>query len=187
MSVRMLWRRLKWRGKCLNHVHQVAFRANAFNHDAHQRGASVYETSVWCSIVGHFWKKTTGNGIPTLFGAPLETPACESEPARRPPQDSAHACRTRTDLCISYFLPLLDKTGVRYAICGKATQLSVGKSERQLYTPSLVPSKARLLSHTSDPLPSRFSFLFIDRTVSLSFATLASRSCVVSRDGVCFV
>jgi len=128
------------------------------------------------------WSQDTrGRELPTAgfrhFGAPLETPACESEAARRPPQDSAHACRVRADLCISYFLSLSDNT---VAICGKATQLSAGKSERQLCTPSLVPWKSRLLSHTSDLLPSRFFFLFIDRTVSLSFATPASRSRVVS-------
>jgi len=40
---------------------------------------SAFTKPVWCLIAGHFWKRTINNGIPTLFGAPLETLACESE------------------------------------------------------------------------------------------------------------
>lgn len=40
---------------------------------------SAFTKLVWCSIAGHFWKRTINSGIPTLFGAPLETLTCESE------------------------------------------------------------------------------------------------------------
>lgn len=50
-----------------------------------------------------------------------------------------------------FFLPLFDNAAVlvRYAICGKATWLSAGKSGRQLCTPSLVPPFLPPLSITN--------------------------------------
>lgn len=136
--------------------------------------------SVWYSIAEHSWKRIIINGIiPILFGTPLETPACESEAAATARFRSrvSHS-RTYASRIFYHF----STTVLRYTICGKATQLSAGKSERQLCTPSLVPSKSRLLSHTSDLLPSRFSLLSIDRTVSLSFATLKRFACGFSLD-----
>lgn len=127
---------------------------------------SAFTKPVWCSIAGHFCKRTINSRIPTLFGAPLETLACESEAAAtvrfrsRVSHSPTYASR------IFYHCP----TAWLYAICGKATQLSAGKSERQLCTPSLVPSKSRLLSYTSDLLPSRFSFLFIEPSHFLSYS-----------------
>lgn len=136
----MLWRRLK----CLNHVHQVVFGANlimmpiseepAFT--KHPCGARSQDTS---------GRELPAARIPTLFGAPLETPDCESEAAATA-RSRSRVSRTRADLCILYFLPR--PTTRSYAICGKATQLSAGKSERQLCTPSLVPPKSPAFSLT---------------------------------------
>lgn len=66
---------------------------------------------------------------------------------------------------------------VRYAICGKAAQLSVGKSERQLCVHSKFGTAARVPPFPSYLLTfSRFFFLLhLYPTVSLSSTTFASR------------
>lgn len=122
-----------------------------------------------CSTVGYFWKRTTSSGIPTLARLSKRLLA---KARRRPPQDSAHACRALAPTYafrIFYHCP----TTRSYAICGKTTQLSAGKSERQLCTPNLVPSKSRPLSHISDLLLGSLSSLLIERS---RFFLLLSRA-----------
>ena len=94
--------------------------------------------------------------------------------ARRPIRDSAHACRMK--LCVSHFLRRpVDNCGRGArpsnggtAICGKAAQLSAGKSERQLCTPSLASS-----SFSLPPFPLR-SPLFTLISSLVDYALLCS-------------
>lgn len=104
----------------------------------------------------------------------------ESAPIiRRPIRYSAHACRMK--LCISHFstgrLTIRPWRSSPDAICGKATQLSVGKSERQLCDPSLVSSS---LSR-SHPPPPPASCLFNLVSTSLS-SHRDSSSSLLARD-----
>ena len=136
---------------------------------------TIYMVSyVWYSITGYSWKRITINEIIPNFryslACLLKAFACESETAATAKFRSRVSYSRILASRIFYHYSTTRSYGTPFA--GKAVQLSAGKSERQLCTPSLVPSKSRLLSHTSDLLPSRFSFLSIDRTVSLSFATL---------------
>ena len=162
----------------------MAFRAN---HNAYQQETSIYDISVWYSITRYSRKRITVNGIISNFryslaGAPLETSACESETMATAKFSFTRVILAYILMHLGFFLPLLDNTVLRCTICGKAVQLSAGKSERQLCTPSLVPLKPAwsLLSHTSDLLPSRFSLLSIDWTVSLSFTTHKRFACSFS-------
>lgn len=87
-------------------------------------------------------------------------------------QDSAHACRTDATYAsriFFFFLTLFDNAVVlvQYAICGKATWLSAGKSGRQLCIPSLVPPSLPPLSITNV-----LSFLFFLHRSCFFFATL---------------
>lgn len=82
------------------------------------------------------------------------------------------------DLCTSYFFPLLDNAVVlvRDSICGKATQLSSGKSERQLCIPSLVPPKSLLSSLLWSPtFPFPFCLCRFNHLTFFNCFTLANQ------------